>query len=1153
MVLLLGVLYFLVIFSSFSSCEKISKAESQNQILDACKKSLCNCATSRHKHFGLNITWSRLNLNCKSFEQLQAFSNVKKIMVYDSTNSDGDTEAISSTDLPMEVQDIIENMGENYSSNEKNAFEVIEAVVTDEFTTIVTSNCSKTDNTIFFDNEKNDDLKYITRLEIVGKSLLQLGTKDNPILQLFPNLRKLSISSNAPTLEIQLVELLFLRDFYIYVNNAVVKLYCAFDNELCLSNPKGLNNLYFEFKSSSESALKIFGKLNFPKKINLFQIKVKERTAYVGNNHTTIEEGAQTNVFKNIEFERINLDLLPEPNYIFNIKDFSGITVHSSFIIRGEPEHVFNILPSVYDTGLQYPLVIDFYNRQINLVPFLDLKPTSLDESLFTLCNYGKKLLNHAFMNEYQTNDGKVLIIRGFYLSLTQIMAHAKKWATYSSIKIIRVYAYNFDVDLEPSAEGLNLETRKLVINYVNVGTTKKEIAGIKKQKADRSNVPYAFFFHIQFISMKSKHDADPIFMRAAATCLIMNIGSRNKYAPNSLIKSDQRLSTWYDVIQQSPSFDKTLYTSLEISRTQAAYNYLEEYITWRDNQNTNVTRVPFLSLQVLSQNIQILAQAGRDIRDKSRHLQSLASLEDLKTMVGDNLKKTLQSIGGANTAILKASLQKSVSLGEIELRKKNDIDKQINDSQKFIDYLTNEFSNFAKEVEAETINFKNGVILSTSLAVAEAAAEGVNCVLGIFSGGFNPAKALKTARNAGKLAFIIPKLMKVLKTIKNLIQNRQLLGTIFKKVRGAWKTKTTKLTEFFKRQKNVLNGLLENKATVLNEMTTNDLAKIKNFVESGNSLFKSTADMVKSMVSFVKAERTVRIGFNPGNALENITIDELETVEEAFEEFKKETATIEIENSPELNSIDVFKWTIAKDHVVGMVDTTLSNDVPEATNYRTALLKLITTGETKTQASIDQAALEISFIASEKAWDLYFFESVSIATEISKIEVELESMANKNYDDSKLRDLASKIRSAADLDVEWEKLAIKLEFIRLNEEYCNAYYYFHLEKCQEDLVVNPSDDLEKILSIQNRLLYQSNQNLRQLYPPPQTFTDFTITIKKQKYCDCLNYLKTIAIEQSRVQVKLLEFENSEKNKDPTTFEDRFNAYFKDLKDERNR
>ena len=89
-------------------------------------------------------------------------------------------------------------------------------------------------------------------------------------------------------------------------------------------------------------------------------------------------------------------------------------------------------------------------------------------------------------------------------------------------------------------------------------------------------------------------------------------------------------------------------------------------------------------------------------------------------------------------------------------------------------------------------------------------------------------------------------------------------------------------------------------------------------------------------------------------------------------------------------------------------------------------------------------------------------------------------------------------------MDVELEIFSIKLELVRLNDEYCSAFYYFHLEKCSQDLRIKVSDYLDRIYSVQNVLLYQSNQKLRDLYPPPQTFTDHAIIIKEPPNCQCM-------------------------------------------------
>ena len=57
----------------------------------------------------------------------------------------------------------------------------------------------------------------------------------------------------------------------------------------------------------------------------------------------------------------------------------------------------------------------------------------------------------------------------------------------------------------------------------------------------------------------------------------------------------------------------------------------------------------------------------------------------------------------------------------------------------------------------------------------------------------------------------------------------------------------------------------------------------------------------------------------------------------------------------------------------------------------------------------------------------------------------------------------ARKQRETAETNVEWEIFPIKLELVYLNKEYCNACYYFHLEKYPQDVRIGISDDLDRI------------------------------------------------------------------------------------------
>ena len=101
------------------------------------------------------------------------------------------------------------------------------------------------------------------------------------------------------------------------------------------------------------------------------------------------------------------------------------------------------------------------------------------------------------------------------------------------------------------------------------------------------------------------------------------------------------------------------------------------------------------------------------------------------------------------------------------------------------------------------------------------------------------------------------------------------------------------------------------------------------------------------------------------------------------------------------------------------MTDTTLSDDVPEATNYRSALLKLVATGETRTQVSLEKAALETKFATSRYAWQLYLSEAVSAGLEIADAELKKVKIDSTTETEAQLRQKARKMRLAIDYGIQ--------------------------------------------------------------------------------------------------------------------------------------
>ena len=1160
-------LYLLLSAFDLVVAETISQQDQQERLLSSCKYCSCKTATFDSSVPVLGeISWSRLSITCNGLENFLKFVSKKRALHYTGsyrTSSFKQSRKVGI--IPIELEGIVKKMkrakiqqllklkknGIIYLNKEKQTFEIIHAAIqfddsqaTDAKLTTDCKNADKSKLFCLFDN-KNNILKYVTSLHING--FTHIGVKGKPFLNIFPNLLSLEMKNTARPgpgpLEIYFAKLNDLRYVKIKVAEKHVKLYCALaGKQACLPNPKGLNQ--FHVLLNQGATLEVYGKWKFPAKISSLEI-ICEYLNWYDPSQTQESEKKQANMFENAEFDNVRLRAArltrpyqgtSGPGYrkleCFNILQFAGSKIKKNVVIEGHSDAVNQVLPKVYEVGWQDKLTISYdythdyepkpsvhYKNFLYNIPYTEIKEQIFDKSFFSNCNYGKELLQYARSTVYtlKVNNNKkvVLIIRGFHMTLSAINSTIDEerqcgTCNFKNVDIIRVYAYNIEIDIDPNK--VSTDMKYIEFNFMYSGSKKKNLLGTKNQQhavekvfiwtgLDKIKIKYKDL-KIQFIDIwkTRKNIPDPIIMRAFATCLLINLDSSYDDAPKIPTETNPKLSRWYKLIKRSVTFDEKIYTELDVAHTETAYKQLEEYITWRYIKRDDVARVPFLSLQVLSQNIRTLSGAMKDMIDKRRHFKTLSSLQK-------SLKKTLKTISNAKIEILKASKSKSESLGDIELRKQKTLNKTIEENKEFQKSLEKKFKDSEKLVRTETENFKKGVKVATAVAIAEAAAEAVSMVLSVFSGGFNPAKAMKAARKVKKLKDIVIKLVNAMKTISELLKRRKKMSDLWKEVKERWAGRASRLSQFFKRQSSLLSAWWNDKAYAKTNLQVKDKIRFRKYMDQMNrkgQSYERTSDMVNNIVSFTKAERTLRIGFDPGNALTGTGFKHLLTGEDAIKQAQNPKAKEAEEQGKKLSKIDVFKWSLAKEHVTGMIDTTLSDDVPEATPYRTALLKFITTGEARAKASLDKAALETSFSASEFARGLYTKEAVLIGLEIEKTKIALEDDVEKITGKSDLQRETSRQLASTEIDLEWQIFSIKLELIRLNNEYCNAFYYFHLEKCSEDLRIKISDFLDRIYSVHNVLLYQSNQKLRDLYPPPQTFTDRTIIIKKPPNCQCM-------------------------------------------------
>ena len=141
--------------------------------------------------------------------------------------------------------------------------------------------------------------------------------------------------------------------------------------------------------------------------------------------------------------------------------------------------------------------------------------------------------------------------------------------------------------------------------------------------------------------------------------------------------------------------------------RTESALRNVEECINWSYIKRDDVNRVPFLSLQILSQNVRILSEAGKDMLDKSRHLKTLGSVEEIQNLQLEGLRETLTSVMMQKYQFYRLRNQSPNHLEILNLKRHGDLYTKIYGSKSFNKHLTKKIDAFAELVKQETITFK--------------------------------------------------------------------------------------------------------------------------------------------------------------------------------------------------------------------------------------------------------------------------------------------------------------------------------------------------------------------------------------------------------------------------------------------------------------
>ena len=896
------------------------------------------------------------------------------------------------------------------------------------------------------------------------------------------------------------------------------------------------NAIFVSGEETGTEVVKKTGHESFP--IRSTAKRFGSRRNEVGNRQNTSDDNdgddederkVEGGMFKLTEFENVVISYRIYRFGQLTLDEFKLPRVKGRFEISLSRADLDTVLPKLYEMEVEDQLVVnvDEWDGRPYNAPYLDLKRPRSVAADFSGCEYGKSMFKYLRVETKKRDSKLMIIVRGFAMRLSEIVEAAKSADLFANVKLVTAFVYDLDVDIElngDKGEAL-IPGKKLKLYYARVGTTSDSIPlGLKQARISKKTFGMASFA-TGFYHIRDAKQPDAVFMRALATCLIVRIGELGKAAHGKPLKEDNHLSSWLSVIQQTRSFDRTTFTDLEIARTESAFKLLQQYVTWHDHLNTAVTIVPLMRLQ--SESLQILGETGRELLSKKMRLEALPTVETINNQGKASLKDSMRKISDSKISILQLSQTKTEALANVELKHQKDLMKELESSQETVSHFSRQFDEFSAEVEQETMSFLAGSDFAGGMAEGQTTVEAVSMVTSVFTGNFNPVIALRTSKDMNGFTKEVEKLAVVTEKIASLVKYRKLLNNDFKKIKFSYKSLKTSVAAFFKRQKSLLREWTRNKQlnTAVGDEQAKEIEDLKSLsdqVKTTWSFLESTQDMVANTLRFIKVRRSV----DPATSTFFVDHNPLAGVNDTIREFQiKKAKGVSIDYNEGLSAINVFKWSIVKDYISDMVETTLSGDVPEATNYRASLMRLLQACEMRMQASLDQAMMEINFAASKSSWDTYFEEAVAVGEAIIETEDGLNKIVEKYSGDKKagneattkqLKIIAIKKRMDVELDFLWETAAVKFELVRLNREYCDAYYYHHLERCGADLRVDPSESLEEILAMQNMLLYQGQQRLTDFSSPPQTFTDRTITIKSVEHCDCLKEIQELRVKESQ-------------------------------------
>ena len=766
---------------------------------------------------------------------------------------------------------------------------------------------------MFFD--KLEGLVNITHLHIKLKDqrleIFEIGIESFPFLGLFPKLVGFTlINERQKPVNIYVVSSLLSLDVG---TRSDVKLFCGLSYGNCFE--KNMDSL--TFISYNNAALSVSTDretaLDLPSEILNVHIE------FINQNKDS--SPASRIIMKNkkltsavIVFKRVNAS--------FFIPDFSGTTITDNFLVNitdDESRPNIRISKALSYGNLYSRMKIISSDLRYSIMPINENQPPQF----FGPCEPMRSFFNRR---PYENNEKKkTRIVRKFEFDLNELNETFVE--NYDEINIytyMLYYSHEGDTGRHYQNKIINIH---FIFNFKKPGSQQPaDLYYYRFPEGKIKNLVKITDSKINFIQIYKAKVLDAYFTSTVALCLLYKLGDYQKSLANkgNILEPGKGLTELYNALIKRKFYQQNRQDRVDVQRANRIIDFTVRYFNQLLIYDTGFSKVPYLSLEAITRNIDILSDTLEKLQATTRYKSILSNFEELKTLGKAALVTTVKESNSVRLAVLETVARKALNLAVITMANKENICNKLKKLKVYHRKVVQDFQKYSQDVKAEEKNFRKGVKVAIGLAMAEAMAETFNAVFTIFTNGFNPTGVIKATRLAGNLLRKLNEFAKTMFNIGKKILQRGGFGKLFKKFRTSFSNFKNKLKNKLRNMANILKRSLTIKDNnnlnpeflieaqrLDKEVLRYDLDKTVKFTSDLNNfgvLLKNPVEMAQAVSTTIKAWRTYNIGYDPEE--KNITkITQL---------FQPDGSLDEMGNSNSATAYDVFEWAIGKEQVTG-------------------------------------------------------------------------------------------------------------------------------------------------------------------------------------------------------------------------------------------